>query len=1275
MHMTKIFAYMFSNKVLVLAMVFASLVTGTYANTFNVTQTTDGNDPSQLRGAILAADALGGGPHTINVPAGTYNLVLGTIEFGTQTVNISIIGAGVGSTVINMTTALQDRIFLINPSGSKPDVSVTISGIKFMNGRNADDNYGGGAILCGGPNNVISITNCAFEDNVAEFLGGGALAMSGGGAITVDNCTFTGNDVASPTDNGSGGAIQISYLNGRIEVTGSATITNCVFTGNSVSSTLFTSGGAIGLMAKHSVSSPSFYTKIEKNKFLNNSTGASANSEGGAISIISSFAVDVHYNVFSGNTLGGTVKDALSMRKSVDGAVNATNNWWGCNTDPQAAGTCSERALAVDGPGTGTLTTTPFLVLKPTVANATLCLPATNQTAVTASFLNNSAGTAIPLGNLGQVIGLSVSFNAVNGNISGAQNTIQADGKATATYTATGAGNGSVNAIAGYLGTTDPAGQVAIATGAAPTVGTHPANSTSCPGASSVAFSVAGNSTTPMSYQWYRGNDALSNDGKYSGVNTATLTVNNVGAGDQGGQFKVKITNGCGEVFSNNATLNVLAGRLYVAEGESGGGSGWNDALGSLSNALNIAYNCTGITEIWVKKGTYKPSGYPYNASLTGPRHNAFYLINNVTIYGGFDGDEVTAAQRDPGANQTILSGDIGVASDASDNTYHVLVSISNNATARLEGVIVRDGNANGTGLEPNILGANVMAFGGGGILVHTSLPIISNCVITGNNGSDGAGIYVFGLSANPLIVNSIVHGNSATAVGGGIFNGFSSAALIRNCTIVGNSSGGSGAGMYNFLLAQPAISNTLVWGNTGTVPAGIYNDTSTPTVLYSLVQGGHSGTGVINEDPLLASQGIAAGADGKWMTADDGLKPLPCSPAVNQGVNVFASMLADILGQPRIFDVMVDIGAFELQSYRDGTSLSQHGDVATNNVVGGTTSGFLSTGCRVLLQVTPGGATPVIGEVQAKAFVEGSVIATSPVRFVQRHYEILPSANAENATARIKLFFLQSEFDAFNIGASAKLPTSPSDGTGKANLLVIQYHGTSPTAQPGSYSGDITTINPDDDKIVWNADLDRWEISFDVTGFSGFFVSNADPLPLKLVSFTAKTVENTTLLEWLTAEEVNTSHFEIHRSADARKWQVLPGQIAAAGSGGHRYSAIDHEPLAGLNYYRLKMIDRAADGFDGPFAFSGIAVAGHKNAFKMAVFPNPATTRIMLELTGPGVTYGSAELINPVGTVVLKGKIVDRKATLQVDGIPKGIYLLRVESNAGIKTQKVAVR
>lgn len=64
-----------------------------------------------------------------------------------------------------------------------------------------------------------------------------------------------------------------------------------------------------------------------------------------------------------------------------------------------------------------------------------------------------------------------------------------------------------------------------------------------------------------------------------------------------------------------------------------------------------------------------------------------------------------------------------------------------------------------------------------------------------------------------------------------------------------------------------------------------------------------------------------------------------------------------------------------------------------------------------------------------------------------------------------------------------------PGDLSGIGNLLVEQRAGRSSdgTGLPDTYSGTVTTINPNDLDIIWNAIDLRWEVSFDASGFSGF--------------------------------------------------------------------------------------------------------------------------------------------------------------------------------------------
>src|SRR5207244_3305019 len=101
------------------------------AAVFNVTKTADTNDGAcnsdcSLREAIIAANPVGTGADTINVPAGSYRLTLAggdnTAATGDLDIrdDMTIVGAGASSTVIDAGGAggLGDRVFnvLRNPS-------------------------------------------------------------------------------------------------------------------------------------------------------------------------------------------------------------------------------------------------------------------------------------------------------------------------------------------------------------------------------------------------------------------------------------------------------------------------------------------------------------------------------------------------------------------------------------------------------------------------------------------------------------------------------------------------------------------------------------------------------------------------------------------------------------------------------------------------------------------------------------------------------------------------------------------------------------------------------------------------------------------------------------------------------------------------------------------------------------------------------------------------------------------------------------------------------
>jgi len=121
-------------------------------------------------------------------------------------------------------------------------------------------------------------------------------------------------------------------------------------------------------------------------------------------------------------------------------------------------------------------------------------------------------------------------------------------------------------------------------------------------------------------------------------------------------------------------------------------GTSWTQAIGSLINALNICEGCPNITELWLKKGTYVPDSTLSNCTFSIP--------SDVTIYGGFAGNETAVDQRDFLLNHTVLSGEIGDPNSINDNAYHVITIPDSTSNSILDGLIINGGNANGIRLS-----------------------------------------------------------------------------------------------------------------------------------------------------------------------------------------------------------------------------------------------------------------------------------------------------------------------------------------------------------------------------------------------------------------------------------------------------------------------------------------------------------------------------------------------------------------------------------------------
>ncbi|HEX6428461.1 MAG TPA: T9SS type A sorting domain-containing protein [Niastella sp.] len=355
--------------------------------------------------------------------------------------------------------------------------------------------------------------------------------------------------------------------------------------------------------------------------------------------------------------------------------------------------------------------------------------------------------------------------------------------------------------------------------------------------------------------------------------------------------------------------------------------------------------------------------------------------------------------------------------------------------------------------------------------------------------------------------------------------------------------------------------------------------------------------------------------------------------------------------------------------------------NAATTSTQLASTNLYYNASCALIAKVVPSGASPVTGNVTANVWIENGVPVAAAGPFVARHFEITPATNATTATGTVTLYFTQAEFTAFNNapGSTLNLPTSSSD-TRKSNLRIGKFSGSSNNGSglPGSYTSSKMVIDPDDSKIVWNNTDARWEITFDVTGFSGFFVQTiTGVLPVNLIAFNGRLNNKDTYLQWKTTSETNNDYFDIERSLDGQTF-IAAGRVAGNnGSIMQNYTWID-AGAALLNaeklFYRLKIVSTT-----GEVEYSNIITVSIKASGSpvVNVTPNPFTNHVKISLEMPVAAPLTITLSDITGKK-LRSELVNAPkgaSTLPLTGmhnLVQGMYVLSVQYNGQTYTYKL---
>ncbi|MBK8949207.1 MAG: hypothetical protein IPM68_10250 [Flavobacteriales bacterium] len=173
--------------------------------------------------------------------------------------------------------------------------------------------------------------------------------------------------------------------------------------------------------------------------------------------------------------------------------------------------------------------------------------------------------------------------------------------------------------------------------------------------------------------------------------------------------------------------------------------------------------------------------------------------------------------------------------------------------------------------------------------------------------------------------------------------------------------------------------------------------------------------------------------------------------------------------------------------------------------------------------------------------------------------------------------------------------------------------------------------------------------------------VSAQNPLPVELLSFSARPDGDRVRLDWATATERNNAFFTVERSADNTAFSAVV-EVDGAGDSQQQldYTAYDPAPLPGLSYYRLRQTDH-----DGTSTVSGaVAVQFADQVARPVVFSNDGDLWLR-----SGAAAGSlVEVLDASGRVLRSFRTGDEAAMrLPVNDLRPGAYLLRMEGGAEV--------
>jgi hypothetical protein len=307
------------------------------------------------------------------------------------------------------------------------------------------------------------------------------------------------------------------------------------------------------------------------------------------------------------------------------------------------------------------------------------------------------------------------------------------------------------------------------------------------------------------------------------------------------------------------------------------------------------------------------------------------------------------------------------------------------------------------------------------------------------------------------------------------------------------------------------------------------------------------------------------------------------------------------------------------------------------------------------------------LGNTEVKVYNYTGTVRNSNNQYYPNRNIVIQPTTQPGSAVMVRFYFTDAEMEAVLNASGCGTCTKPADAF---EMGVTKYSGL-----PAVENGDLLDNTGFHDYIPpGNVDVIPYQngyyAEFIVNSFSEFWLNHGGtaynlPLPVSLLDFYAKKMNQQVLLNWNAENESGIISYEIERSGSGNNF-VKIGSVNAGYPGNNNYTFTDNGPLTASNYYRLKIISQ-----NGNSHYSPVRVVSFKNnEFLVLVSPNPSKNRAVQLTATENITR--VQVFNTDGKMVYSKKLNTKFTILNLAALPVGIYTLKLNSETNMLVKKL---